>query len=82
MLKVAEQGGNAVETADSFKFAQAVAKGRARARPASREVVLARLLAKRAAAHRAGMETLERFLRLQIEWSLPMLQPEDEQRDA
>jgi hypothetical protein len=69
-----------MKTADSFKFVQAVAKGCAQgARPASREAVLARLLAKRAAAHRAGMTGLERFLRLQIAWSLPIRKPDPEE---
>jgi chorismate mutase len=72
-----------METVDSFKFAQAVAKGRALGgRPASREAVLARLLSKRAAAHRAGMGTLERFLRLQIVWSLPIQKPDSGAADA
>lgn len=48
----------------SFKLAKAIAGGRAaRGRPASREQVLVRLLAKRAAAHRAGLHKLEQALR-------------------
>jgi hypothetical protein len=62
----------------SFKLAKAIASGRAaRARPASREQVLVRLLAKRAAAHRAGLHKLEQALRAQILWALPMRRDEN-----
>ncbi|QLC25710.1 hypothetical protein HFP57_12235 [Parasphingopyxis algicola] len=57
----------------SFRLSQALATGRDNGgRPNSREAVLSRLLAKRAAAHRAGLVDLETILRKQIEWSLPM----------
>ena len=57
----------------SFRLARAVSGGRRdRGRPASREAVLARLLAKRAAAQRAGLDDLETIMRRQIRWSLPM----------
>lgn len=62
----------------SFKLAKAIAGGRAaHARPASREQVLVRLLAKRAAAHRAGLHKLEQALRAQILWALPMRRDEN-----
>ncbi|MEO1169700.1 MAG: hypothetical protein AAFW97_13415 [Pseudomonadota bacterium] len=62
-----------MSTETSFRLSQALAGGRfAENRPVSRETVLARLLAKRAAAHRAGMDDLEDILRAQIEWALPM----------
>ena len=57
----------------SYRLAKAAASGRSLWRgPASREEVLARLLAKRAAAHRAGLDDLESKLRHQIAWSLPV----------
>ena len=57
----------------SFRLSQAVAGGRsARAAPESREVVLERLLRKRAAAFQAGLEDQEQMLRDQIRWSLPI----------
>ena len=56
----------------SFRLARAAAAGRAQRRPLSREQILARLLAKRAAAHRAGLSDLEAKLRTQIVWSLPV----------
>lgn len=62
----------------SFRLAKAIAGGRAaRARPTSREQVLVRLLAKRAAAHRAGLHKLEQALRAQILWALPMRRDEN-----
>ncbi len=62
----------------SFKLAKAIAGGRAaHARPTSREQVLMRLLAKRAAAHRAGLHKLEQALRAQILWALPMRRDEN-----
>ncbi|MDB5697249.1 MAG: hypothetical protein JWN69_53 [Alphaproteobacteria bacterium] len=62
----------------SFQLAKAIAGGRAAgARPTSREQVLARLLAKRAAAHRAGLHALEQALRAQILWALPMRRDEN-----
>ena len=57
----------------SFRLSRALAGGRAeKGAPDSREAVLERLLRKRAAAHRAGLEEQERLLRNQIIWSLPM----------
>jgi hypothetical protein len=57
----------------SFRLSQAVAGGRAaRAAPESREVVLERLLRKRAAAFQAGLDDQEQMLRDQILWSLPI----------
>lgn len=57
----------------SYRLAKAAAAGRSpRWRPVSREEVLARLLLKRAAAHRAGLDDLEAKLRHQIRWSLPI----------
>ena len=57
----------------SFRLSQAVAGGRAaKAAPESREVVLERLLRKRAAAYQAGLEDQEQMLRDQIRWSLPI----------
>lgn len=57
----------------SFRLAKVVAAGRrTRWRPMTREQVLARLLVKRAEAHRAGLEHLETGLRQQIRWSLPI----------
>ena len=41
-------------------------------RPSSREEVLRRLLEKRAEAKQAGLHRLERSLREQIAWSLPV----------
>jgi hypothetical protein len=59
-------------------LARAAATGRSlRWRPASREEVLARLLVKRATAHRAGLAELEAKLRHQIAWSLPMRRGEN-----
>ena len=56
----------------SVRFAQALAKGRRRAPPATRPGLLEALLRKRAAAHVAGDEELEALLRDQIRWSLPI----------
>jgi len=57
----------------SFRLSQAVSSGRAsKAAPESREVVLERLLRKRAAAFRAGLDDQEQMLRDQIRWSLPI----------
>ena len=57
----------------SYLLSKAAGSGRAMGgRPASREEVLAKLLIKRAAAHRAGLRELEIKLREQIAWSLPV----------
>lgn len=57
----------------SFTLSKAVAAGRDPAvRTRTREAVLASLLSKRAAAHRAGLERQERLLRDQILWALPI----------
>jgi len=56
----------------SFKLAQALRSGRREAQPPSREAILAGLLSQRAAAARAGLHELERLLRNQILWSLPV----------
>ena len=56
----------------SARFAQAIAKGRRAAPPATRPGLLAMLLRKRAAAHMVGDAALEALLRDQIRWSLPM----------
>jgi len=57
----------------SYRLAKALSDGRAaRGRPGSREEVLARLLMKRATAHRAGLHKLEAALRGQIAWALPV----------
>ena len=67
----------------SFRLSQAVSTGRTRnARPDNREAVLLRLLMKRAAAHRAGLSTLEEIMLRQILWSLPMVRdPEHSSQD-
>lgn len=54
----------------SSRLAKAVSAGRRQ--PATREQVLARLLIKRAAAYRAGLTIVERQLRDQIYWALPV----------
>ena len=60
----------------SFHLAQALSAGRTRrAEPLTRESILAGLLQKRAAAARAGLADLERHLRSQIRWSLPVRSP-------
>jgi hypothetical protein len=65
----------------SFTLSKALARGRrGGGRPGSREEVLARLLMKRAAARRAGLEDLEAQLREQIVWSLPVQNPADDAR--
>lgn len=57
----------------SFALAMAIQSGRSsEARERTREAVLARLLQKRAAAHRAGMMRQEQLLRDQILWALPV----------
>jgi hypothetical protein len=67
----------------SFQLSKAVASGRAsNAAPESREVVLERLLRKRAAAHQAGLKDQERMLRNQIVWSLPLISPPDKTGSA
>lgn len=67
----------------SFRLARAVSSGRRdRGRPGDRETVLARLLTKRAAAHRAGLDDLETIMRDQIKWSLPLRNGEGEPADA
>ena len=68
----------------SFRLSQAVAGGRAaKAAPESREVVLERLLRKRAAAYRAGLDDQEQMLRDQILWSLPIdRDPESDAEEA
>ena len=62
----------------SYRLSKAVARGRSGWRPSTREEVLARLLVKRAAAHRAGLHELEARLRDQIAWSLPMRKDEND----
>ena len=62
----------------SYRLAKALSDGRAeRGRPGSREEVLARLLMKRATAHRAGLHELEAALRGQIAWALPVRKGEE-----
>jgi hypothetical protein len=62
----------------SFRLHKAITEGRSTCwRPASREEVLARLLVKRADAQQAGLDDLERSLRRQIRWSLPMHRIDD-----
>lgn len=57
----------------SFSLSKAVAAGRdPSVRTRTREAVLVALLAKRAAAHRAGLHSQERLLREQILWALPV----------
>ena len=56
----------------SARFAQALAKGRRAAPPATRPRLLETLLRKRAAAHVTGDAALEALLRNQIRWSLPV----------
>lgn len=60
-----------------FRLSQALSAGRVdRWKPDSREEVLARLLRKRAAAHRAGLVEQEAALRDQIRWALPIVDGE------
>jgi hypothetical protein len=67
----------------SHMLARAVDSGRStRAHRRSREAILSALLAKRAAAHRAGLRRLERLLRNHILWGLPMRRPADESEGA
>ena len=55
------------------RLARAISEGRRlRWRPQNREQVLERLLVKRAEARQAGLEELEKSLREQIAWSLPV----------
>ena len=62
----------------SFHFAQALSAGRTRrTAPLTRESILAGLLQKRAAAAQCGLGDLEKQLRSQIRWSLPILTPPD-----
>lgn len=62
----------------SFHLAQALSAGRTRrTAPLTRESILAALLRKRAAAARCGLGDLEKQLRNQIRWSLPILTPDD-----
>jgi hypothetical protein len=55
----------------SYKLSTALAKGR-KSRRLTREQILVDLLNKRAAARRAGLRDLERTLREQIRWALPL----------
>jgi len=55
----------------SYKLSTALAKGR-QPRSVTREQILVDLLNKRAAAKRAGLADLERKLREQIRWALPL----------
>lgn len=64
----------------SYKLSSALAKGR-QSRRLTREQILVDLLNKRAAARRAGLRDLERSLREQIRWALP-LRREDESEAA
>jgi hypothetical protein len=66
----------------SFRLAQALARGRAPGALSSREAILAALLAKRAAARRAGLSDQEALLRGQILWSLPIRHPSDGEDEA
>ncbi|WP_375398210.1 hypothetical protein [uncultured Sphingomonas sp.] len=59
----------------SVRLDRALAGGRAAAPARDRAAVLAVLLRKRAAAHNAGAVDLERMLRDQIRWSLPIHPP-------
>ena len=62
----------------SFRLSRALSAGRnGSAAPASRQAVLVTLLRKRAAARNAGLLDLERQLREQIRWSLPVLRLDD-----
>jgi hypothetical protein len=63
----------------SYRLTKALSDGRKlRWRPQTREQILARLLVKRAEARQAGLDILERSLRQQIRWSLPMRKVDDE----
>ena len=64
------------------RLSRALQDGRKmRWRPASREEVLQRLLVKRAEAKQAGLHGLERSLRQQIAWSLPVRRGENASED-
>lgn len=66
----------------SFSLSKAVAAGREhKGKPDNRETVLARLLVKRAAAHRAGLAELEQIMRGQIRWALPIMQDSQSDED-
>lgn len=56
----------------SARLAQALAKGRRAAPPATRSKLLETLLRKRATAHAVGDRALESMLRDQIRWALPV----------
>jgi len=57
----------------SLKFSRALAQGRhASPPPQTRADLLVTLLKKRAAAHNVGAEDLEKMLRDQIRWALPI----------
>jgi hypothetical protein len=61
------------------RLSRAIQEGRRLSwRPESREEVLRRLLVKRAEAKQAGLIALERSLRDQIAWSLPVRRGEQE----
>jgi hypothetical protein len=57
----------------SARLARAMETGRAPRPAATRPQLLAGLLRKRAAAHAAGATELEKLLRDQIRWSLPII---------
>lgn len=60
----------------SFHFARALSAGRIRRTvPLTRQSILAALLRKRAEAARCGLDDLEKQLRSQIRWGLPILNP-------
>lgn len=62
----------------SFHLSKALSSGRVAGwKPGTREEILLRLLRKRAAAHRAGLDSQEEQLRGQILWSLPMKRGDD-----
>ncbi len=64
------------------RLSQAIQDGRRLIwRPANREEVLERLLVKRAEAKQAGLDDLERSLRQQIAWSLPVRRGKVEAED-
>ena len=63
------------------RLARAITEGRKlRWRPETREEVLARLLVKRAEARQAGLKDLERSLRQQITWALPVRRGKDDEQ--
>ena len=58
----------------SLQFSRALARGRAEPLPPpTRADLLVTLLRKRAAAHNVGAADLEKLLRDQIRWALPMV---------